>query len=87
MILSRIDPYSEKLERLYLQLVEIYLILEKEKECSDIVSILENKQNPDIQQELGNLLRKHNNLELCIEFYKKVLLLLKRKHLNYTKTL
>jgi hypothetical protein len=49
MILKRIDPKCQKIEKLSLKLVELYLILEKEKECLDIVHYLENIQNFETQ--------------------------------------
>ena len=72
MILSRIEPNSDKLDKLYLELIDLYLTLEKERECTDIVQILE--QRSTCNYDLALILRKHNNLDLAMEFYRKVLL-------------
>lgn len=42
---------------------------------------LEKQQNnPESLQEIGNILRKHDHLQLAVQMYKKALLSLKQRH-------
>ena len=43
---------------------------------------MEDDNSYKILNEMANILRKHNNIELAINAYKKSLLYLKKKHKN-----
>ena len=88
-----------KLDQLYHQLVDLYLTIEQPVQCEQIIQTLEDRleksSNEDdyafsIMNELANLLRKHDNLELASQFYKKALLCIKRRYktdyLNHEST-
>lgn len=80
---------AEKLDQLYLQLIDLYLTIEKPAEAESVIQLLEsrltmNSSEDDyafgIMNEMANTLRKHNNLELSNEYYKKALLCIKRRY-------
>lgn len=83
------DKITEKLDKMYLQLADLYLTIEKPVECESVIQILEQRlelvSSEDdyaygIMNELANILRKHQNLDLSAQFYKKALLCIKRRY-------
>lgn len=72
-----------------MQLTDLYLTIDKLDECQSIVQILEERLEQAAHQEdyafgilneVANVLRKHENLELATQFYKKALLCIKRHY-------
>jgi len=79
-----------QLNRVYIQLVNIYLGLERQTEASQLIALAEGRleQNLDdvntfkLLNELGNALRKHDNLAMAVQLYKKALLSIKIRFKN-----
>ena len=70
-------------------LIDLYLTTENQADCQSVINQLElrlenashsSDQSFKAMNELGTILRKHNNLELAAQFYKKSLLCIKRRH-------
>merc|ERR1711935_684444 len=80
---------SERLDQLYLQLADLYMVVEKQDECQSVLETLEQRlelaaESSDypygIMNEIANILRKHESYELASQFYKKSLLCIKRRY-------
>lgn len=73
------------------------MMIDKPVECETVIQTLEERleriSSQDdyafgIMNELANILRKHENLELAAQFYKKALLCIKRRYkTDYLKQL
>jgi putative IMPACT (imprinted ancient) family translation regulator len=86
------DP-TEKLNRVYICLVDCYLQLAHigcEDAAQQIVTIVEKRLEQTLEapstfqllSELGNILRKHDHLQISVQLYKKSLLSLKQRFKN-----
>lgn len=81
----------EQLNRTYLCLVDLYLQLDDGSDSAQQIltqleirleQMMEHQSTFQIMSELGNTLRKHNQLELAVQLYKKSLLSLKHRFKN-----
>ena len=80
---------TERLDQLYLELINLYLMVDKPTECQSVMQNLEDRLETmavyddyafGIMNEIANMLRKHENLDLATSYYKKALLCIKRRY-------
>lgn len=80
-----------KLDKSYLQLVELYLDLDQVQQSKNIINTIESRLESvcksqayayRIMNDLANVLKKYNNHELSICYYKKALLCMKKRYKN-----
>ena len=75
-----------KIEKTYMQLIDLYLQLNKQRHFQQVLTTLEQRLAGEysyrMMNELANLLRKYQSYDLSQVYYKKALLCMKRKHKN-----
>ena len=79
-----------QLNKLYLQLINLYLATERNPEYSFLIEQVEARLEQSLDEqftfklfnELANTLRKHDNLQMAIQIYKKSLLSIKTRYKN-----
>jgi tetratricopeptide (TPR) repeat protein len=84
------DRITLQLNKAYLQLISLYLVVQRQEDAQQLTSKLEARLETALEDpftfklfnELGNTIRKHDNIGVAIQLYKKSLLSIKSKCKN-----
>lgn len=88
---SGLSKVAKKLDKIYLQLIDLYLELNNVAQCRQALSLLESRlerlsnsheYSYRMMNELANTLHRHKDMDLALNYYKKALLCMKRRHKN-----
>ena len=78
-------PSAMALSKVYLHLINLYFLVGKEQEAINVISIvservegIEDNSSFVVMNEVGNILRKYERLDMAREAYKKAMGLMKR---------
>ena len=88
---NELSKVTKKLDKVYLQLTDLYLVANKAVQCRQILQLLESRlerlsnsheYSYRMMNELANILHRHRRMDLALIYYKKALLCMKRRHKN-----